>query len=57
MITQQYQGQIPCLIIKLSEAIYLILGDDWLLKHKAHVDLETKASILQSGKKKYHVIH
>ena len=57
MKIQQYQGQIPCLIIKLSEAIFLILGDDRLLRHKSLVDLKTKASILQSGKKKNHVIH
>ena len=49
---QQYQSQVSCLVIKLSDDFDLILGDDWLNKHIAHVDYDAKACILHKGNKK-----
>ena len=49
---QQYQSQISCLVMKLSDGFYLILEDEWLEKHKAHIDLESKACVLHKGNKK-----
>jgi hypothetical protein len=49
---QQYQSQVSCLVIKLSDGFDLILGDNWLNKHKAHIDYDSKACILHKGNKK-----
>ena len=49
---QQYQSQVSCLVIKLSDSFDLILGDNWLNKHKAHIDYDSKACILHKGNKK-----
>ena len=46
---QQYQSQISCLVIKLSEDFDLILGDNWLNKHRVHIDCISKACILHKG--------
>ena len=48
---QQYQSQVSCLVIKLNDDFALILGDDWLNKHRAHIDYDSKACILHKGKK------
>ena len=32
---QQYHSQVSCLVIKLSDGFVLILGDNWLNKHRA----------------------
>ena len=49
---QQYQSQVSCLVIKLSDAFDLILGDNWLNKHRPHIDYDSKACILHKGNKK-----
>jgi hypothetical protein len=49
---QQYQSQLSCLVIKLSDGFDLILGDNWLNKHKAHINYDSKACILHKGNKK-----
>ncbi len=49
---QQYQSQVSCLVIKLSDGFDLILGDNWLNKHRAHIDYDSKACILHKGNKK-----
>ena len=48
---QQYQSQISCLVTKLNDGFDLILGDEWLEKHKAHIDYESKACVLHKGNK------
>jgi hypothetical protein len=40
------------LVIKLSDGFDLILGDNWLNKHRAYIDYESKACILHKGNKK-----
>ena len=47
---QQYQFQISCLVTKLTNGFDLILGDEWLEKHKAHINYE--ACVLHKGNKK-----
>jgi hypothetical protein len=37
-------------VIKLSDNTYLILGDDWLKKYKAHVDYVSITCVIQKGK-------
>ena len=49
---QQYQSQISYLVTKLSDGFDLILGDEWLEKHKVHIDYESKACVLHKGNKK-----
>ena len=49
---QSYQSQVSCLVIKLSDAFHLILGDNWLNKHRPHIDYDSKACILHKGNKK-----
>jgi hypothetical protein len=49
---QQYYGHLICLITKLSDDIDLIFGNDWLNKHKAHVNYESKTCVIQKGKQK-----
>ena len=49
---QQYQSQVYCLVIKLSHGFDLILGDNWLNKHRAHIDYDAKACLLHKGNKK-----
>ena len=49
---QQHQSQVSCLVIKLSNGFDLILGENWLNKHRAHVDYDAKACILHKGNKK-----
>ena len=49
---QQCQSQISCLVTKLSDGFDLVLGDEWLEKHKAHIDYEFKAFGLHKGNKK-----
>ena len=49
---QQYQSQVSCLHIKLSDGFELILGDIWLNKDRAHIDYDSKACILHKGNKK-----
>jgi hypothetical protein len=49
---QQYQSQITCLVAKLSEGINLILGNDWLVQHKARLDFESKCCVLYEGRRK-----
>ena len=39
---QQYHSQITCLVAKLSDGVDLILGNDWLVQHKVHLDFESK---------------
>jgi hypothetical protein len=48
---QQYQFQVSCLATKLRDGFDLILGDNWL-KHRAHIDYDSKACILHKGNKK-----
>ena len=49
---QQYQSEVSCLIIKLSDAFDLISRNNWLNKHRAHIDYDSKACILHKGNKK-----
>jgi hypothetical protein len=49
---QQYYGHLICLVTKFSDGIDLIFGDDWLNKHKAHVDYESKTCVIRKGKQK-----
>ena len=49
---QQYQYQVFCLVIKLSDSFDLILGDNRLNKHEAHIDYYSKACILHKGNEK-----
>jgi hypothetical protein len=49
---QKYQCQVSCLVIKLSDGFDLILGDNWLNKHRTHIDYDSKACILHKGNKK-----
>ena len=49
---QQYQTQVSCLVLKLSDGFDLILRDNWLNKHRAHIDYDFKACILHKGNKK-----
>lgn len=49
---QQYQSQVSCLVTKLSDGFDLILGDNWLNKHRAYIDYDSKACILHKGNKK-----
>ena len=49
---QQYYGHLTCVVTKLSDDTYFILGDDWLNKYKAHVDYESKIYVIQKGKRK-----
>ena len=49
---QQYQSQVYCLVIKSSDGFDLILRDNWLNKHRAHIDCYSKACILHKGNKK-----
>ena len=48
---QQYQFQVSCLIIKLSDGFDMISEDNWLSKHKAHIDYDSKTCILHKGNK------
>ena len=49
---QQYQSQVSSLVIKLSDGFDLILGDNLLNKHRAHIDYDSKACRLHKGNKK-----
>ena len=49
---QQYQSQVSCLVTKLSDGFDLILGDNWLNKHRAYIDYDSKDCILHKGNKK-----
>ena len=49
---QQYQSQIICMVAKLNEGIDLILGNDWLVQHKARLDFESKCCVLYKGRHK-----
>jgi hypothetical protein len=49
---QRYQSQIICLVAKLSEGIDLILGNNWLVQHKARLDFESKCCVLYKGRRK-----
>ena len=40
------------MVIKLSDGFDLILGDNWLNKHRTHIDYDSKACILHKGNKK-----
>jgi hypothetical protein len=48
---QQNQSQVSCLVTKLSDGFDSILGDNWLNKHRAHIDYNSKAYILYNGSK------
>ena len=49
---QQYQYQVSCLVIKLSDGFDLILVHDWLNKHRADINYVSKACILHKDNKK-----
>jgi hypothetical protein len=49
---QQYQFQVSCLVTKLSDGFNLILGNNWLNKHRAHIDFTLKACKLRKCNKK-----
>ena len=49
---QQYQSQVSCSVIKLSNGFDLILRDNWLKKLRAHIDYDFKACTLYKGNKK-----
>ena len=40
------------MVIKLSDGFDLILEDNWLNKHRAHIDYDSKVCILHKGIKK-----
>jgi len=40
---QQYQSQVSYFITKLNDGFNLILGDNWLNKHRAYIDYDFKA--------------
>jgi hypothetical protein len=40
------------LVTKLSDGFDLILGDNWLNKHRAHIDYDFEPCILHKGNKK-----
>ena len=52
---QQYQSQITCLVAKLSDGVDLILGNDWLVQHKAYMDFESKCCMFYKGRCKIKV--
>ena len=49
---QQYQYQVSCLVIKLSDGFDLILVHNWLNKHRANINYVSKACILHKDNKK-----
>ena len=49
---QQYQSQITCLVAKLSDGVDLILGNNWLVQHKARLDFESKCCVFYKGHRK-----
>ena len=46
----QYQSQITCLVAELSDGVNLILGNDWLVQHKAHLDFKSKCCVFYKGR-------
>ena len=49
---QQYQSKVSCLVIKLKDGFHLILENNQLNKHRAHIDYDSKACILHKRDKK-----
>ena len=49
---QQYHSQIICLVAKLNDGVDLILGNDWLVQHKARMDFESKSCMFYNGRRK-----
>lgn len=43
---QPYRSQISCLVTKLSDDLDLIMGDEWLNKHRARIKYDCEACIL-----------
>ena len=37
---------------KLSDGVDLILGDNWLVQHKARLDFESKCCVFYKGRRK-----
>ncbi len=48
----QYTGQVVLNVVKLANVFDVIMGDDWLLHHKAYLDYEHECCVLYEGQRR-----
>jgi hypothetical protein len=52
---QQYHSQFNCIISKLSDAINMILGNDWLVQYKVQLSFQYECCMFYKGHCKINV--